>query len=55
MKKAYITPASVVETISTEAIIAASLTINDGEAEQWSNKKGSAWDSANWSASEEDE
>ena len=55
MKKAYITPASVVETISTEAIIAASLGINDGDSEQWSNKNGSAWDSDNWRAPEDDE
>ena len=56
MKKAYKSPTSVAFELHSEAMIAASFSINNsGEADQWSTKRGNGWDSNNWSGSAEDE
>lgn len=56
MKKAYNSPTSEAFELHAEAMIAASsYSINSGEAEQWSNKLESGWDSSNWNGSDEDE
>ena len=56
MKKASKTPTSVALELHSEAMIAASFSINNsGEADQWSTKRGNGWESNNWSGSAEDE
>ncbi|MDD6501797.1 MAG: hypothetical protein PUF27_07805 [Bacteroidales bacterium] len=55
MKKAYKSPTSVAFELHSEAMIAASFSINSGEADQWSTKRENGWDSNNWSGSAEDE
>lgn len=55
MKKTYKSPTSVALELRAEAMIAASFTINSGEADQWTNKKESGWDCNDWSGSEEEE
>ena len=54
MKKAYKSPTSVALDLRAEAMIAASYKINNSEAEQWTNKKESGWDSNNWTGADED-
>lgn len=56
MKKAYNSPTSEAFELHAEAMIAASsYSINSGEADQWSNKLESGWDSNNWNGSDEEE
>lgn len=55
MKKAYKSPTSVAFELHSEAMIAASFSINSGKADQWSTKRDNGWDSNNWSGSAEDE
>ena len=55
MKKAYKSPTSVAFELHSEAMIAASFSINNsGEADQWSTKRDNGWDSNNWSSADED-
>ena len=52
MKKIYMNPASIQFNMETEQMIAASLDINTGEADQLSNE-ASGWNSEDWTESEE--
>lgn len=54
MKKTYIKPQTEIFELGTESIMlsASKIDINDGEATQWSNKKG-GWSSDDWSSNAE--
>lgn len=52
MKKAYICPKTETTVLHTEAMLAASFNINQGEAEQWTEKKD--WESPSWGTGEDD-
>ena len=50
MKKIYMRPASLQFNMQTEQMIAASLGINEGEADQWTNEMDNGgWNSEDWS------
>lgn len=48
MKKKYIAPASERYAIQQQDMLATSLRINEGSAEQWSNRHD-GWDASEWS------
>lgn len=52
MKKTYISPSSEMINLITENMIAASLQVKPGEAEQWSNHKN-GWSSEDWSGEDD--
>ena len=52
MKKIYNSPASIQFNMQTEQMIAASLDINAGEADQLSNEMG-GWNCEDWSSMED--
>ena len=54
MKKTYICPDSVQLNMEAEQMIASSLSIKPGEADQLSNEKG-GWNSEDWSGEDEEE
>lgn len=54
MKKAYKSPTSEAFDLRVEAMMATSFNINNGEADQWSNKNSGGWDCNDWSNADEE-
>ena len=54
MKKIYMRPASLQFNMQTEQMIAASLGINEGSADQWTNASND-WTDVDWSVGATDE
>lgn len=48
MKKVYNSPWLSIVDLHTENIIAGSITISEGTAEQWTNKKSEGWNDFDW-------
>ncbi len=54
MKKAYKSPTSEAFDLRVEAMMATSFNINEGSADQWSNKNSGGWDCNDWSNADEE-
>lgn len=55
MNKAYISPTSKAFDLRAEAMMmATSFNINEGSADQWSNKNSGGWDCNDWSNADEE-